>query len=168
MVTLLWRHNERGSVSDHQPLDCLLKRLFRCRLKKTSRLCVTGLCAGNSPVAGEFPAQRASNAENVSIWWRHHETRPHHYDVPTWKLYRITVPLCGEFVKATLNSSNKGPVMRIFDITLLLARSSCWTNTRVADVKRKICWQNTIWNLSGSPKMNVPVWFSRSWHMIIT
>ena len=21
---------------------------------------------------GEFPAQRASNAENVSIWWRHH------------------------------------------------------------------------------------------------
>ena len=24
---------------------------------------------------GEFPAQRASNAENVSIWWRHHESR---------------------------------------------------------------------------------------------
>ena len=23
---------------------------------------------------GEFPAQRASYAENVSIWWRHHET----------------------------------------------------------------------------------------------
>ena len=21
---------------------------------------------------GEFPAQKASNAENVSIWWRHH------------------------------------------------------------------------------------------------
>ena len=33
---------------------------------------VTGLCAGNSPVTGEFPAQMASNAENVSIWWRHH------------------------------------------------------------------------------------------------
>ena len=25
-----------------------------------------------SPVTGEFPAQMASNAENVSIWWRHH------------------------------------------------------------------------------------------------
>ena len=25
-----------------------------------------------SPVAGEFPAQRASNAENVSIWGCHH------------------------------------------------------------------------------------------------
>ena len=25
---------------------------------------------------GEFSAQRASNAENVSIWWRHHEVQP--------------------------------------------------------------------------------------------
>ena len=33
---------------------------------------VTGLCEGNSPLTGEFPPQRASNAENVSIWWRHH------------------------------------------------------------------------------------------------
>ena len=44
----------------------------RLRSKKTWKLCVTVLCAGNSPVTGEFPAQRASNAENVSIWWRHH------------------------------------------------------------------------------------------------
>ena len=34
---------------------------------------VTGLCVGNSPLTGKFPAQRASNAENVSIWWPHHE-----------------------------------------------------------------------------------------------
>ena len=47
-------------------------RLFKHRWKKTSKLCVTGLCAGNSPVASELPAQKASNAENVSIWWRHH------------------------------------------------------------------------------------------------
>ena len=45
------------------------------RSKKTSKLRVTGLCEGNSPVAGEFPAQRASKAENVSIWWRHHAQR---------------------------------------------------------------------------------------------
>ena len=24
-------------------------------------------------VIGKFPAQRASNVENVSIWWRHHD-----------------------------------------------------------------------------------------------
>ena len=44
------------------------------RSKKTPKLRVTGLCAGNSPVTGEFPAQMASNAEKVSIRWRHHET----------------------------------------------------------------------------------------------
>ena len=26
-------------------------------------------------VTGEFPAQMASDAENVSIWWRYHEYR---------------------------------------------------------------------------------------------
>ena len=35
-----------------------------------SKLRVSGICVGNSPVTGEFPAQRASNAENASIWWR--------------------------------------------------------------------------------------------------
>ena len=69
---LQWRHNERDGVSTHQPHDCLLNRLFRCRSYKTSKLRVTGLCEGNSPLTGEFPTQRASNAENVSIWWRHH------------------------------------------------------------------------------------------------
>ena len=69
---LQWCHNGHDSVSNHQPHDCLLNRLFRRRLKKTSKLRVTGLCAGNSPGTGEFPAQMASYAENVSIWWRHH------------------------------------------------------------------------------------------------
>ena len=69
---LRWRHNGGDSVSNHQPRDCLLNRLFRRRSKKTSKLRVTGLCAGNSPGTGEFPAQMASNAENVSIWWRLH------------------------------------------------------------------------------------------------
>ena len=50
----------------------LLNCLFRHRSKKTSELRVTGLCEGNSPVTGEFPAQRVNSAENVSIWWRHY------------------------------------------------------------------------------------------------
>ena len=73
MITLQWRHNELDGVSNHQLHDCLLNRLFRRRSKKTSKLRVTGLCAGNSPVTGEFPAQIASNAENFPIWWRNHE-----------------------------------------------------------------------------------------------
>ena len=45
-IALRWRHNGHDSISNHQPHDCLLKRLF----------------------ADQMP----SNAENGSIWWRHH------------------------------------------------------------------------------------------------
>ena len=69
---LQWCHNECDGISNHQPHDCLLNHLFRCRSKKTSKLRVTGLCAGNSPVTNAFPAQMASNAENVFVWWHHH------------------------------------------------------------------------------------------------
>ena len=72
-AALQWRHNGRDGVPYHQPRDCLLNRLFRRRSKKTSKLRVTGLCVGNSSVTDEFPAQMTSNAENVSIWWRHHD-----------------------------------------------------------------------------------------------
>ena len=71
--TLRWRHNGRDSVSNHQPHDCLLNRLFRRTSKRTSKFRVTGLCAGNSSGTGELPTQMASNADYVSIWWRHHE-----------------------------------------------------------------------------------------------
>ena len=74
LFTLRWRHNDHDSVSNHQPHGCLLNRLFRRRSKKTSKLRVTGLC-GEFTGTGEFPAQRASYAENVSIWWRHHDNR---------------------------------------------------------------------------------------------
>ena len=50
-----------------QPHDFLLNRLFKRKSKKTSKLRITGLCEGNSPVTGEFPAQRTSNTEHVSI-----------------------------------------------------------------------------------------------------
>ena len=62
--TSLWCHNERNGVSNHQPHDCLPKKI--------SKLCINGLSEGNSPVTSEFPAQRASNKENVSISWCHH------------------------------------------------------------------------------------------------
>ena len=99
--TLQWRHNERDDVSNNQPHDCLPRRLFRCWSKETSKLRVTGPCEGNSPVTGEFPAQRASNTENVSIWWRHqmvgrpNSRRPSH--LFTWNScpnrFRILFPI---------------------------------------------------------------------------
>ena len=58
-VSLEWRHNGCNGVSNHQPHDCLLDRSFRPRLKKTSKHRHWPLCDG------EFPAEMASNAENV-------------------------------------------------------------------------------------------------------
>ena len=90
-MSLQWRHNERDGVSNHRCLHCFKQwrhrwfetpsRLNCCfwrRSKKTSKLRVTDLCAGIWPLTVEFPAQKASNAENVSIWWRHHvhQARP--------------------------------------------------------------------------------------------
>ena len=42
-IWLQWRHNGPNGVSNHQPHDCLLNRLFWRRSKKTSKLRVTGL-----------------------------------------------------------------------------------------------------------------------------
>ena len=55
---LQWRHNERDGVSNHRRLDCLLNRLFGRRSNKTPKLCVIGLCEGNSPVTNEYPAHK--------------------------------------------------------------------------------------------------------------
>ena len=73
-MTLYWRHNDHSGVSNHQPHCCLLNRLFRHRSKKTSNFKAPRhwpLC-GEFTGTGEFPAQRANNAENGPIWWRHH------------------------------------------------------------------------------------------------
>ena len=64
---LQWRHNGGDGIPKHMCLDYLFNCLFRHRSKKTSKLCVTGLCE----VTG-FPSHRARNTENVSICWRHH------------------------------------------------------------------------------------------------
>ena len=106
-MSLQWHHNGHDGVSNHQPHDCLLNRLFRCRSKKTSKLHIIGLCVGNSPVTGDFPVQMDSKVENVSIWswWLHQmETFP--------ALLAICVgnsPVPGEF-------PTQRPVTRKFDV----------------------------------------------------
>ena len=68
--------NERYGVSSRERLDCLLKRFFRRRSKKTSTIKAPRHCPlwGESTVRG--PLQKVGNAENISIWWRHVITHP--------------------------------------------------------------------------------------------
>ena len=66
--SLQWHHNERNDVSNHRRLDCLLSRSGtdqRKHLSSASLAFVRGI--------HWWPVEeRASNAENISIWWRHH------------------------------------------------------------------------------------------------
>ena len=80
-LPLQWRHNDRDGVSNHQSHACLLICSFRRRSEKPSKLRVTGICEGNSPMIGEFPAQTASYAENVAIWWRCHSILPPNHPI---------------------------------------------------------------------------------------
>ena len=65
---LKWRHNGHDNVSNHQLHDCLLNCLFWRRSKKTSKLRVTGLCVGNSPVIGV--CENLSNDVCGTLWKR--------------------------------------------------------------------------------------------------
>ena len=55
VCALQWRHTEPDDVSNHRRLDSLLNCLLWRRSKKASKLRVTGLCEGNSPVTGNSP-----------------------------------------------------------------------------------------------------------------
>ena len=118
-VTLQWCHNEHDAVSNHRHPDCLLNRLLRD--KKTSKLQVTGLCEGNPPMTGGFPLQRASNVENVYIWWHHHaflwlccrvKVQHHTVSFTEWMelcLTDVDKPLVLNKQWATLNMANCMP-----------------------------------------------------------
>ena len=112
---LLWRHNERDGVSNHRRLDCLLNLFFRHRSKKTSKLRVTGLCEGDSPVTGEFLAQRANNVENGSIWWRHHAIAYSAQESHVHVLYSIIYNIIGYYFTMVCS----GVVFRFADIYML-------------------------------------------------
>ena len=112
--TLKWRHNGRDSFSSHKSRHCLLNRLFRRR----STLRVTGLCAGNSPVVGEFPAQMASNTEHVYIWWRHHANTDMKRNT-TKKPSKSAYMVHNEYTKCTICKPSSGA--HIFIIIIMIS-----------------------------------------------
>ena len=67
LYTLLWRHNGRDCVSNHQPHDFLLNQT---QIKENIKAPRQWPLCGEFTGTGEFPTQMASNAEKV--WWRHH------------------------------------------------------------------------------------------------
>ena len=86
-------------------------------------------CVGNSLGNGEFPAQMASNAESVSIWWRHH----------VWLIFKIdyviTCILCNFLQLIQTQCTIK--------IIFLLHSLCLFSNPFVIDEMR--CSRLTIW-----------------------
>ena len=138
-------YNEHDGVSYHRRHDYLLNCLFRRRSKKTSKLHATGLCEGNSPVTGKFPAQRASNAENVPIWWRLHAVigRPS-LQLGRWDLYCEMLFCC----------------LNIFYLHLLCTINQSWiTQSQCSNVLMNV-W-DVNWRLL--PRSNQNVHWTLPW-----
>ena len=129
--------------------------------RKHQKLPVTGLCAGNSPVTGDFPAQMASNAENVSIWWRHREELIP--DGTVWSptlhvLYLLPERYCKPPLECLqwieLNYMQLDPTIYLFLLPVVLTSLSqshhnthilqnCFTSTGAIIVRLSLCqWSN--------------------------
>ena len=118
----------RWRLSNHQPHDCLLNRLFGRRSKKTSTLRVTGLCA-------------ASNVEKVSIWWRHHGKKYSMFD-STWLSSTHTYAMFRVYTETSIGSTWKedsGSVQFGWDDKRLL------TNSFVGRIEHFMCNTWIVW-----------------------
>ena len=137
--TLRWHRNGRDRVSNHQPHDCLLNRLFRGRTKETSKLRVTGLCVGNSPGTGEFPhkwpvTRKMSQFDDVimkleeygkkvpaTIQTKIHATRP--WLVGEYVLRLIISGIKVRCIHIRMHLCRKGWIMRQLSLMLYVHRT---------------------------------------------
>ena len=71
--TLPWRHNDHDSVSKSPASRLFTQPFIQTQIKENIKAPRHWPLCGEVTGTGEFPAQRATYAENVSIWWRHHE-----------------------------------------------------------------------------------------------
>ena len=138
--SLYWRHYERDGVSNHRRLQCLLTRLCQAQIKENIKAPRDWPLWGEFTGDRRFPSQRASNAENVSTWWRHHVKHtiaPCQVKQPCW----IRVNESYESISAPLE------LLRSVRVSLALIWTSCWTISPVAsDLSRHIGHVNSLQN----------------------
>ena len=110
-TALPWRHNDHDGVSNHQPQGCLLNRLFRRRSKKTSKLRVTGLCAGKSPGPVKSPhkgpvTQKMFPFDDVIM------------DIHSWSCYPGTLPCRQMYIACLKIRHRKIKSLRVPDLQM--------------------------------------------------
>ena len=109
-----WHHHDDvimgAMASQITSLTIVYSTVYSGDKKTPSKFHVTGLCAGNSPGTGEFLAQMASHAENVSIWERHHVGTLS----TSWALWE-------ENHQWSIDPSHKGSGMQSFDVSVVVS-----------------------------------------------
>ena len=89
--------------------------------RKHQRSALMALCVGNSPVTGEFPAQRTSNAEQASIWWRHHGT------MKVWTKWQVCFVITTQYTSLSAH----------FHCPIYLVNNCVIDHTRWASIKNR-------------------------------
>ena len=72
------------------------------------------LCKGNTPVTGGFPSQRASNAENISIWLGHNDCNEIRCRAPWHLISKNSWQVCNEIrhIASESLSRETGAILR--------------------------------------------------------
>ena len=122
------------------------KRWWRHQMETFSALLT--LCVGNSPVAGEFPAQRPVTRSFDVFFdlrlneWLSKQSWGWWFETPSRSLWRHCqhFPNYGPFVWSTMDSRYKGPVMRSFEIFFYISHNkrSTWR------------WFDALWSSHGT------------------
>ena len=94
---------------------CIIFFTWWCHQMETFSALLT-ICAGNSPVPGEFPARWWFETPSRPLW--HHSNELPQFDMMTssnGNIFRVTGPLCGEFTGPGEFPTQR-PVTRSFDV----------------------------------------------------
>ena len=155
--------------------------------KHQSSASVAGV--GNSPGTGWFTAQVASNAENVSIWWRHHDWR---FYVMEWYTSLAVGTFCvvstsargdviflGKYLQQTTLRTNRYIwwTKRLLNLWLIFEIGQCtflFFKANILAVDQFYIWQNKAratytFNETYIPVQNynssVVLWHRPAWHL---
>ena len=116
LVTSQWRHNERDGIPITSHTQPFIQGVNQRKHQSSASLWHWPL---RGEFTGEFPAQRASNTEKVSIWWRHHEIMPcsrflssHRSQAPIYQQPQYWSSFSKMFSSRSRLTSNCRPLLR--------------------------------------------------------
>ena len=111
-------------------------------------------------VAGEFPAQKASNTENISIWWRHHGY------VTSKMLYHKWMMVLRSFLQPSQSSfTMRQSTWWISYISI--SKSNCpfklMRSSESGNCACNLCAISVPTGLQSGPTISFPWWLFHSW-----